>query len=260
MDESFYVADGDRFVPTEWTIGPWDRNAQHAGPPAALVARAIERLDPGGEMRVVRFTFEVLRPVPLAPLRVQARVARPGKRVQFAEATLTGEDGTEIARASAWRIRTSDGSVPPTLGESPPSPGPEDAAPMPVFDPGTAKSYFAGMEWRAARGAFFEQGPAAVWMRMRHPLVAGEDPSPLARVLAAADSGNGISTELPIGEYLFINTELTVHLVRMPAGEWVCIDAVTRIDPDGVGHASSVLWDERGRIGSGNQSLLIAPR
>ena len=60
--------------------------------------------------------------------------------------------------------------------------------------------------------------------------------------------------------YLFINTELTVHLFRLPVGEWLCLDAVSRIDPGGIGVAESVLWDEQGRIGRGNQSLLVAPR
>ena len=104
-----------------------------------------------------------------------------------------------------------------------------------------------------------QPGPAAVWMRMRVPLVAGEEPTQLTRVLVAADSADGISWELPFGEYLFVNTELSVHLVRMAAGRWVCLDARTRIAPDGVGLAESVLWDERGRIGAGAQSLLVAP-
>ena len=92
------------------------------------------------------------------------------------------------------------------------------------------------------------------------PLVAGEEVSPLTRVLALADSGNGISATLPFDKFLFINTELTVHLARYPEGEWVCLDAITRIGPEGVGMAQSVLWDERGRIGAGAQALLVAPR
>jgi hypothetical protein len=116
------------------------------------------------------------------------------------------------------------------------------------------------MDWRFARGVFFEPGPAAAWMRMKVQLVEGEEPSALTRVLVAADSGNGISTELPIDEFLFINTELSVHLARMPVTEWVCLDAVTRIGEAGVGLAESVLWDRRGRIGRASQSLLVARR
>ena len=97
-------------------------------------------------------------------------------------------------------------------------------------------------------------------MRMRQPLVAGEEPSPLQRVLVVADVGNGVSAVLDWRRYLFINVDLTVHLERMPEGEWVCVDAVTLPQPNGVGTAESVLSDERGRIGRAIQTLLVAER
>ena len=95
---------------------------------------------------------------------------------------------------------------------------------------------------------------------MRQPLVDGEPPSPLVRVLVAADSGNGVSAALDYRRYLFINTELTVHLTREPAGEWVCLDAVTRPGTLGVGLAETVLSDERGRLGRAAQTLLVRAR
>ena len=114
------------------------------------------------------------------------------------------------------------------------------------------------MEWRSVGGGFLEPGPATVWMRMRQPLVAGEEPTPLQRALVAADVGNGISAVLDWRRYLFINVDLTVHLERMPEGEWVCVDAVTCPQPNGIGTAESVLSDQRGRIGRAVQTLLIA--
>jgi Acyl-CoA thioesterase C-terminal domain/Acyl-CoA thioesterase N-terminal domain len=260
VGDAFYVREGDSFRPSAWTRGPWDPGAQHAGPPAALVARATERLAPDGDWQVARFTLEILRPIPLTPLRVEARVVRPGRRVQYVEASLTDQRG-EIARASAWQIRRADEPVPAAGQESPPFARPDDMGPAPVFDPPwEGDSYFTAMEWRVASGAFFEPGPAALWMRSRVALVEGEETSPLSRVLVVADSGNGISSVASPLEYLFINTELTVHLFRLPAGEWVCLDAVSRIDPSGIGVAESILWDEAGRIGRGNQVLLIARR
>jgi Acyl-CoA thioesterase C-terminal domain/Acyl-CoA thioesterase N-terminal domain len=260
VSDAFYVRDGDWFIPTPWTRGPWDPDAQHAGPPAALVARALEGLGPAGPFQVARFTLEVLRPIPLTALRIEARVVRPGKRVQFVEASLLGERG-EVASASAWRIRRSDEPLPEAGQEPLPFDPPLDSPPVPVLDPPwEGESYFTAMEWREARGAFFEPGPAAVWMRSRIPLVEGEEPSRLARVLIVADSGNGISSVTSPLDYLFINTELTVHLFRLPIGEWLCLDAVSRIDPSGIGVAESTLWDDVGRIGRGNQSLLVAPR
>ena len=116
------------------------------------------------------------------------------------------------------------------------------------------------MEYRFVSGRFLDQGPATVWMRMRDPLVAGESPSPLQRVLIAADSGNGVSATLDWSRYLFINVDLSVHLHRLPAGEWVCLDAITIPEPTGVGLADTALHDERGPLGRALQTLLVRER
>jgi hypothetical protein len=97
-------------------------------------------------------------------------------------------------------------------------------------------------------------------MRMRQPRLAGEQPTPLQRTLVAADVGNGISAVLDYRRYLFINVDLTVHLERMPEGEWICVDAITLPQPNGVGTAESVLSDGQGRTGRALQTLLIAQR
>ena len=259
--DSFYVADGDRFVPTELTRGPWDPEAEHAGPPAALMARAIERCPGLPDAQVGRITLEILRPVPLAPLEVRAEVVRPGRSVELVEAELSGPDGA-LVRARAWRVATVpvDLEPPPSPGPPPP-PGPAEAHDRPFFFPtGADVGYHTAMEYRFVSGGFLEPGPAIVWMRMRHPLVAGEEPTPLQRVLVAADSGNGVSAALDWRRYLFINTDLSVHLHRMPEGEWVCLDAVTFPEPNGVGLADTALWDERGRIGRAAQTLMVRRR
>lgn len=258
MEDAYYVADGDRFVSTEWTQGPWGAGLQHAGPVSALAGRAVEGLPSDGPMRVARFTLEIFRPVPIAPLTVDARLVRPGKRVQFAEAVVSAGE-VELCRASAWRVRAGEDEAPEITEGSPP-PGPDGIEPMAAPETGGGKHYIHSIELRFAHGAFFEPTPAAAWARMRVPLVAGEEPSALARVLVFADSGNGISMMLPWDRYLFINTEVTVHLVREPRDEWVCMDAVTRIDPAGVGLAESTLWDRFGRIGGGRQALFVARR
>jgi hypothetical protein len=105
-----------------------------------------------------------------------------------------------------------------------------------------------------------EPGPATVWMKMKVPLIAGEETSPLQRLLVAADAGNGVSAALDWRRYLFINVDLTVHLHRMPEGEWICLDAVTLPEHNGIGIADARLFDERGSIGRAVQSLLVAER
>ncbi len=177
--------------------------------------------------------------------------------------------------ARGWRIRPRPVQLPPGLAsEDPDSPAhragrhgsegqpppPEASEHKPFFDTGQDVGYHTAMEYRFAAGGFLEKGPATVWMRMRHPLVEGEQPSPLQRVLAAADSGNGVSATLDWGRYLFINVDLTVELHRLPEGEWVCLDAITIPEPTGLGLSDTALFDERGPIGRATQTLLIAER
>ena len=260
MEEAFYEMAGDGFVATELTRGPWDPGAQHAGPPSALLGREIERVKGGEGFQVARVTFEILRPVPIGPVRVEAELVRPGRSVQMIEATLSGEDG-ELMKARAWRIRTSEIEIADDVTTTPaPPPGPERGGKPEFFSTGQDVGYHTAMEWRSVGGGFREPGPATVWMRMGCRLVAGEEPTPLQRTLVAADVGNGISAVLDWRHYLFINVDLSVHLERMPEGEWVCVDAVTLPQRSGIGTAESVLSDERGRIGRAVQALLIAER
>jgi Acyl-CoA thioesterase C-terminal domain/Acyl-CoA thioesterase N-terminal domain len=261
MDEAFYErSGGDSFVASELTRGPWDPGAQHAGPPSALLGRELERFDGDGSFQVGRVVFEILRPVPIGPVRIESRVLRPGKKVQLVEASLSGEAG-ELMRVTAWLLRKAELELPDgAVVDDAPPPGPEQGWTPEFFPTGQDVGYHTAMEWKAVAGAFLEPGPATVWMRMRHPLVAGEEPSPLQRALVAADVGNGISAVLDWRSYVFINVDLTVHFERMPEGEWVCVDAATRPQPTGIGTAESKLSDRRGRIGRAAQSLLIAAR
>jgi Acyl-CoA thioesterase C-terminal domain/Acyl-CoA thioesterase N-terminal domain len=260
MSEAFYEIAGDGFIASELTRGPWDPGAQHAGPPSGLLGRAIE-LVPGGEgFQVGRVTFEILRPVPIGTVRVEAEVVRPGRSVQMIEASLSA-GGEAVMKARAWRLRTHPIEIPEEVASTPEAPaGPERGGQSEFFETGQDAGYHTAMEWRSVGGGFLEPGPATVWMRMGCELVAGEEPTPLQRTLVAADVGNGISAVLDWRRFVFINVDLSIHLERMPEGEWICVDAVTLPQPHGVGTAESVLYDRRGRMGRAAQALLIAER
>jgi hypothetical protein len=264
MSGSFYVPVSDGvWRSTVHTAGPWDSSAQHGGPPSALLGRAMLRCEPRPDMMITRFTCEILRSIPVGEITVTARVARPGRSVELLEASASA-GGREVARASAWRVlRTACPAVPPRQPAPPPLPGEPPgtfADDRPGVAAGWSDGYMSAMEWRPVRGGVAVPGPAVVWMRMRYPLVPDEEPAPLERVLVAADSGNGASWELDISRWLFINPELTVHLHREPAGEWVCLDAQTAITPGGTGLATSCISDLDGPIGVAAQSLFITPR
>jgi hypothetical protein len=206
-------------------------------------------------MRVGRVTVEILAPIPIAPLAVSARVVRPGRSVELVEASLEGPGG-EVMRARGWRL--AGGEVTADWEQEQQPPGREDAEALEFFPTGEAVGWHTAMEIVFARGRFLEPGPATVWMRPRAALVEGEEITPLQRVLLAADGGNGVSAPLDWGRFIFINTDLTVHLLRPPEGDWVCLDSVTHVD--GLGMTDTALWDERGRIGRAAQTLLVRAR
>jgi hypothetical protein len=211
-------------------------------------------------MLVTRMTVDLIRPVPIAPLEVTARPLRTGRRVQLAEATIAA-GGTVVARASALRIRRTevDLPIPPDTDSAP-----TDPAGLPAWDdsryPAGEMYHTAGVELRYAAGELGRPGPATVWVRLRQRVLPGEEPTPLMRVAAAADFGNGVSPVLDPAKFFYMNPDLTIYLHREPVGDWVCIEARTWVEPEGRGLAESALYDRRGRIGRSLQGLLVEPR
>ena len=265
-DEAVFVRNGDDYVASELGLGPWYPGALHGGAPAALIARAFERLEPGAELGLARLGFEFLRPVPLAPLSLTTRILRKGRRVQELAAELTADLGTGaeelVCRASALRLQPVPEGL-PSSGKAPPAamPGPEhgQATEFALNRAAGTSLATSGMEMSWLNDPW-GQGPSKVWMRLRHPLLPDEPPTPLVRAVATADFGNGVSAELPFEEYLFINADLTIHLWRSPRGEWIGLDAQTLLQGGGIGTAESVLHDEGGAFGRAFQTLVVQRR
>jgi acyl-coenzyme A thioesterase PaaI-like protein len=269
-DDALFVPAGDAWLPTPFARGPWDPNALHGGPISALLTRAIEGADTGGSpFTLSRVTVELLRPVPLQPLLVSAGIVRPGRKVQLIEAVATVVDtGLEVARARALRIRAAAVALPyedtvsgPLLVPEPPPPGPEG---LPVGQSTWALDEVAfhrdGAELRFFEGSWEGPGAVGVWVRLRVPVVPGEVPTGPQRAVAAADFGNGVARVLPTETFTFINPDLTVHLLRVPKGEWIALRSITHPGPDGSGLADTALYDEHGRVGRSVQSVVIDAR
>ena len=258
MGGAFFEPLGDgRFRSTEHTGGPWSPESQHLGPPSALLTRALEGVPASHPAAIARVTVEILGPVPVAELEVSAAVERPGRSVELLSGEIRAQ-GRAVVRGRAWRIvRTDTGAVETDGGK--PLPPPEQGNPI-DRPAGWGSGYLDAMEWRTLRGTFAKPGPATVWARQQVDLVAGEAPTGLQRLLTVADSGNGVSSLLDPRRWWFINTELTVHVYRDPAGDWIGLDATTMIGPDGVGTALSTLYDQSGRIVAGAQALMVRAR
>jgi hypothetical protein len=281
MSDSIFLADGDLLHPTEHARGPWDPRALHGGAPAALIAAAFERMQPGEELPIARMSFEFLRPIPMAPLKLSTRITRPGRRVQALAAEIEA-GGEVVCRASALRILPAPSEMPQTALElvraaapariAPPHDG--DAVLFALDDAGRRSFAASAMEMRFLSGhplvgelpeldtesRHIPTGAATVWMRLRHPLLPNEPLTPIARVAATGDFGNGVAAALPFDRYLFINADLSISLDRQPVGEWIALEARTLLHPGGIAWAESVLHDEAGPVGRATQALVVQQR
>ena len=257
---SFYVPAGDdAFTATTATVGPWSPKLQHAGPPIALVARALERL-PGGPdgARVARVTIEILGPVPVdGVLQLEAQVVRPGGKIAMLEATARIGDKI-LLRARAWRLTAAAGrSTEIDLTPAPPLPA---VSANQGFHGVPNFGYADALEWRFVEGRFDRPGPAVLYTRPRLPLIPGETMSPLQRVLVMLDAANGVSAELDPRAWTFVPVDLTCVLFAAPATEWVGMDARTTIGDDGLGLVRTAIFDERRVIGRSLHTLWVEPR
>jgi hypothetical protein len=253
----FRQLDDDLFEATQWTRGPWSPTHQHAGPPSALVSGRLEAMVDDG-FRVVRVAIEIPRPVPIGKLRLERSLRRDGRSVKVIVGRLFDREGKLVLSAEALALAGVELDVDverPPMDE--PSPDESKSIDFPFMD--SEPAYAGAMELRFARGTF-GTGDVMAWMRMRMPLLDGAGSSPIERTLIAADSGNGVSQRFSLSEFTFVNPDLTVTLHHPAEGDWIGMAARTDFGADGAGLTDTRLYDERGPIGRGIQTLLIRRR
>jgi hypothetical protein len=254
MSEAFFTPEADgSFVATAFTRGPWSEHHQHAGPPTALLARAMERALPG--FQASRLTMELLKPIPIGRVEVRTQEAGGGASVRRVAGSLL-VDGVEVVRGLGLFIAPREGL--PEVGP------PRVARTVPEAGRGGFDFFRWEVGYHTAVDLRYEVGslgePAVIaWIRAKIELVAGEAPSGVQRVMIAADSGNGVTAAIDFRKYDVLNADLTVHLGRAPAGEWIALEAEMRADPSGSGLVSTRLHDTRGALGIGAQSLVVRP-
>lgn len=253
-----FEPDGPAFVPTGKSRGPWDHGALNGGPVAALLAHGVESHDGGGAARtgdqvVSRITVDLVRPVPLAPLTVETETLKPGRKVQVIQALLLAA-GEVVSRAVAVRMPAAHPSV--EMPVAPPPPGPEGIETRPNRRMELDLEFFHSdaVEMRQVRA---EPGLQSLWIRLTTELLPGLQASPLVRAAAIADLPSGM-TGMQSDGFRSINVDISLHLDRLPEGEWLHVDAVGHAW-HGIGFADTALADERGRLGRVVQTCLVEP-
>ncbi|NWH07847.1 MAG: thioesterase family protein [Alphaproteobacteria bacterium] len=259
-DDAIVRIEGDRIIPSAYAAGPWDPNAQHGSVPTSVITHIVEHMPAPGPMQIARLTIDLMRPVPLAPLQVKTETLREGRKIQVIGVSLTSE-GKECVRATVLRTRVAPADLPEAAQPAPfLSRLPLDCPIVPE-NPQWA-GFVKSLELRVVSGGgpMAAAGPTACWFKLKRPMVEGASMSPFMRAAVAADFPNGLSSQIKITEWLFINGDLTVNYFREPVGEWILCDAQTSYGPNGAAIAVANLADEKGWIGRSIQSLVVERR
>lgn len=268
MTEAIFTRDGDLFVPTDYARGPWRPDTMHGGPPAGLLARALEQHVGDPAFQMARITIDLFRQPPFSPASVEVRPLREGRRIRVLEASMIA-DGVEITRASALFLLRSDAEgqehpvtpprgpeeLPGNLGFGRPTPG----AP-PIHEQARRPGFGSSVETRWVSGP--GETPPTVWLRFPVPLVEGEETSPSVRAVTVSDLANPLSNQVADGGMPrgFINADNTLYMHREPEGEWLCVQAPFHEEIEGVGVVESIWYDRRGRYGRGVEARLAQER
>lgn len=269
MTDSYYElidgtdALGEKFRATDLARGTWSAAIQHGGPVSALLVRALERCERRDDTRLSRVVIDLLGGVPAeGDLWVRSQVQRGGKQIELvgAEMLAPGPDGQPrpVARASGWRLQQQD--TRPVAHAAAPLPGPRSQARnrnLKARD--WDRNYVHSLDWLWLTEPL-SAGPGESWIHPNVDLVNGETMTPLERLFAVADCANGIGSKLDITKWTFLNTDLAVHVFRIPDGDWIGIRAETSYGPDGIGTTVGTLFDEQGAVGAIAQSVLVRRR
>lgn len=256
------TSDPNTYESTPLSNAGWYEEGQHGGALAALITGHIERIPTLTPMEIARVTVEIFRVVPLVPLTIATEVVREGKRIQKVTAEVTDPSGTLLSMASVQRLRTATLPLPEAAATPDlPFPAPDECPRPDTRSWGhgdTDKTMFHrnAIEVREIHGGFDDPGPGGVWIRVTEPIVAGEEISPAQRAVVTADFCNGVSRSLG-NDWVFMNSDLTVHISRYPFGEWVALDAESHYSNLGRGVADGSLWDERAWVGRSAQTLYL---
>jgi hypothetical protein len=256
--ECLYRKDGDWYVPTGLTTGPWRSDAMHGGAPSALVG-ALVTAAVGENEQVARVQIDLERPVPLEPLVGVVRRRQVSRRVAHLELELSTGTGRAVSARALLTLRE---PITVTAESWSPHEWPDrliamdwshlyanDSGPIFVRD---------AVEHRVVRGGYGMPVPSAAWLRLKVSVTEGKEPCGLSQLLAVADFGSPLSQTNAIGAGLaLINVDLNATLFREPIGPWFFLDATGQVGRGGLGLAVTEVFDLEGPIGVVTQSQVV---
>jgi Thioesterase-like superfamily len=243
----FFRHEGGRYLPTGRGVSPWNGHSLGGVAIAGLAAHLIDRTPTLAPMHPARLTIDLFGAVPMEPLTPRVSIVREGRRIQMVDVVLEA-NGRTWARASALRMRIEET---PRVGAAK-----TYAFPSPPFD---LHSSEMGDMIRLQEGDV-PCGKGARWVRFPHPVVVGQPLGALEAVAMIADFGSGVSPMFSMKEWTFANLDISIHLTRLPRGDWLLIDAETESSGNGIAIARGRLGDVEGMIGTSHQTVFLGRR
>lgn len=257
-----WQADGSslaHYHPTEHTQGTWNPDDQHMSSATGLLTHELSEFAVQANMRIARISLDILGQIPLDDSTITTRCIRPGRTIELIEGVLSSR-GRDCIIARAWRLITQDTSSIAGLEDQQALHQPDELAEwqeMHKWPGGFIKTLrlVSEPERRPGRGM--------VWMTNNVEMIAGVTTSDLVHILGMVDTANGVVPRAGLGlndsAWMFPNTDLQIHMHRLPKGRWLGIEAVQQYGTDGIGITSAVLHDVHGPFGRSEQILTIRP-
>ncbi|MBR0754188.1 thioesterase family protein [Bradyrhizobium jicamae] len=256
---AIFQPEGQTFRATEHAGGPWSPDMLQGSATTALMTREVERLAVTSGFAVRRLTFDLWRPAGLRSFELATDLLRDGRKAKTLQVRLLDGE-TEIGRCTALLTAHGDESPrDPFAKSAAPDAMPEAGTPPPAFAQKWSR-YFQHVSVRLIEGALEKPGPAAAWMRLDVPLVAGEPNTPLLQAVQAADFSSGVAQIVDMREWTFINPEISLYFFRPPEGEWILIRSRTCVGAGGAGLTTATLSDRSGPFAEVMQAMSFERR
>jgi hypothetical protein len=256
---AIFQPEGPLFRATEQAGGPWSPDMLQGSATTALMTREVERLAVTSGFAVRRLTFDLWRPAGLRAFALETALLRDGRKAKTMQVRLLDGD-TEIGRCTALlTAQGQDTPLDPFSMTTAPDKAPEAGTSPPAFAQKWSR-YFQNVSVRLIEGALEKPGPAAAWMRLDAPLVAGETNTPLLQAVQAADFSSGVAQIVDMREWTFINPEISLYFFRPPEGEWILIRSRTRVGAGGAGLTMATLSDRTGPFAEVMQAMSFERR
>jgi hypothetical protein len=251
-DPYFQSVDGG-VAPAPHAHAPWGEDMLHGRLLGGLAARSLEAGHGAPGWRAGRLTVDLFRPAAMAPVEIEVRAVRDGRRIKVADALLRCA-GHDVGRATA--VFLAAGEEPPGRIWRPshePWPAPESIA---TTEAGSTDH--DGWWFRTLRGGFGSAEQTRIWTRETTRLVDDEPLTPFVRAALTGDIACPLANSSDEGLH-YINADYTLLLGRYPVGEWIGVEVAQQIAADGISMGAATLVDETGPFATSGGASLARP-